>query len=536
VAQPKEQWGSRIGVILAVAGSAVGLGNFLRFPGQAAQNGNGAFLIPYFISFLVLGIPLAWAEWTMGRFAGLRGFNSAPGVFSVIWRNPLSKYLGGFALLIPLIIYMYYVVIEAWCLGYAWNYLTGDLMLGDDPKQYTNFFNNFIGANEHGELFKGGGQPLIWFLLITFILNFVLIYRGVTKGIESFCKMAMPIMVVCALVVLFRVLTLGTPDVAKPDQSVLGGLGYMWNPDLSKLANPQTWLAAAGQIFFSMSVGFGIIVNYASYLTKKDDVVLSGITACSMNEFFEVCLGGMITIPAAFIFLGTAAGTQGTFGLGFNALPNVFANMDGGRVFGFFWFFMLFLAAVTSSLSMLQPVIAFFEEGFGLKRRASAAFLGFISIFGVGFVLYFSKNMLALDTFDFWIGTTLIFVLAMIQALIYGWVFGIKRGEIEAHYGAHIRIPRFVQLMLKYVVPVFLLTIFVAFVINNAPAYVDRIMNEGEVAGSVAFIFAVFVFLLMLIHLAGKKWTREGRYELANRVDATRGFPVIMEGDDSDDR
>ena len=183
-------------------------------------------------------------------------------------------------------------------------------------------------------------------------------------------------MAICAICVLIRVLTLGTPDASKPDQSVLTGLGFMWNPRLETLRDPQTWLAAAGQIFFSLSVGFGIIVNYASYLKKDDDVVLSGLTASSMNEFFEVCLGGMITMTAAFIFLGTAAGTFGTFGLGFNALPNVFAVMPGGRVFGFVWFTMLFLAAITSSISMLQPVIAFLEEGFDLKRHASATFWG----------------------------------------------------------------------------------------------------------------------------------------------------------------
>src|SRR6187399_484719 len=122
-----EQWGSRIGVILAVAGSAVGLGNFLRFPGLAAQNGGGAFLIPYFVALLVLGIPLGWAEWTMGRYGGLRGFNSAPGIFSTIWKSRLAKYFGSIALVVPLVICMYYVVIEAWCLGYAWYYLTGEL-------------------------------------------------------------------------------------------------------------------------------------------------------------------------------------------------------------------------------------------------------------------------------------------------------------------------------------------------------------------------------------------------------------------------
>lgn len=148
----RENWGSRIGVILAVAGSAVGLGNFLRFPGQAAQNGGGAFMIPYFVSLLLLGIPLCWAEWTMGRYGGTRGFHSAPGTFSVICRNPRARYLGAIALLIPLIIYMYYVVIEAWCLGYAISYLDGSLALGNSPEAYEKHFNKFVGLNGDGAL------------------------------------------------------------------------------------------------------------------------------------------------------------------------------------------------------------------------------------------------------------------------------------------------------------------------------------------------------------------------------------------------
>lgn len=516
----QEHWGSRIGVILAVAGSAVGLGNFLRFPGQAAQNGGGAFMIPYFISLLILGIPLCWAEWTMGRYAGVRGFNSAPGIFSVLWRHPASKYFGALAVMIPLIIYMYYVVIEAWCLGYAWHYLTGDLMQGADPHKYEAFFNRFVGTSENGFLYERGRGQVLWFIFVTFALNLMLIYRGVSKGIETFCKFAIPLMVVFALCVLVRVLTLPA-NPAAPDRTVLAGLAFMWDPQFEKLSNPETWLAASGQIFFSLSVGFGIVVNYASYLRRNDDVALSGLTASSMNEFFEVCLGGLITLPAAFIFFGAAAATFGTFGLGFNALPNVFAMMPGGRFFGFVWFFMLFLAAITSSLSMLQPVIAFLEEGFGLKRHASVAFLGLITALGSGFVIYFSARTLALDTFDFWVGTTLIFILAMFEAFVYGWALGIARGEDELHQGAHIRVPRFVQYILKYVSPVYLLVIFGAFCYQNVPDRVKAIADDPVVLASVLFIAVVFAFVLLLTRIAGKRWTAQGRYAA---IDAENGL------------
>lgn len=515
-AKPKtEAWATRIGVILAVAGSAVGLGNFLRFPGQAVQHGGGAFIIPYFVALLLLGIPLCWAEWTMGRYGGQRGFNSAPGILSVLWKHPLSKYLGSFALVIPIIIYMYYVVIEAWCLGYAWHYLTGDLMRGPGTEKYAEFFGNYVGSQEDGFVYGGGHSQVFPFLIFTFALNFVLIYRGLSKGIESFCKWAMPVMALCAICVLVRVLTLGTPNPALPEQNVVNALGFMWNPNFEALLKPTTWLAAAGQIFFSLSVGFGIILNYASYLKRKDDVVLSSLTASSVNEFFEVCLGGLITIPAAFLFLGVALkepGTIGTFGIGFIALPNVFAAMPGGQWFGFLWFFMLFLAAITSSLSMLQPVIAFFEEGLGLQRRASVAMLGLITAIGSGMVVYFSKDLKTLDTFDFWIGTMGIVVLATIQAFIYGWVFGIERGEQAAHEGANMRIPRFVQYILKYVTPLYLLAIFVGVAISDdGKKYLSSLRESPVAMVSTGFILVVFVFLIVMVNIAGRRWQAEGR-------------------------
>lgn len=587
-------WGTRIGVILAVAGSAVGLGNFLRFPGTAAANGGGAFMLPYFISLLILGIPLCWAEWTMGRYGGSRGFNSAPGVFTAIWPHRASKYFGGIALLIPLIIYMYYVLIEAWCFGYALHYLTGDMQLDQaaiavveesgsnqgaselgrvsqfylqapelkeqellaakraellaagqtaaevesalqSPEiqqqvqqeidkllaseterrsfAFSTFFSRLVGSGENGVSMQGANLILLVSLVGVFLGNFILIYRGISRGIELFCRVAMPLLAILALIVLVRVLTLGTPDPSKPDQSVMGGLAYMWNPHPDKLLDPKTWLAAAGQIFFSLSVGFGIIINYASYLKRRDDVVLSGLTSSSMNEFFEVCLGGLITLPAAFVFLGLAATTYAgsTFALGFIALPNVFALMPAGQFFGFLWFFMLFVAAITSSISMLQPLIAFFEEGLGLKRHASAALLGLVSALGVGFVMYFSKDLVALDTFDFWVGSVLIFILALVQAILYGWVLGIDRGEQEAHQGAHLRIPRFVQYLLKYVTPLYLLVIFALFCRYNLPAYADSIWNSPAALGSLIFIGVVLSFLMLLVHIAGQRWKQEGR-------------------------
>ena len=539
---PRETWGSRLGVIMAVMGSAVGLGNFLRFPGKAAQYEGGAFMIPYFIALLVLGIPLAWAEWGLGRYGGARGFNSAAGIYRTIWKNNVAPFFGIFGVLIPIGVYFYYVFVEGWCLAYAWFMISGrfrEQKFLDNPEEYGNFFNAFTGANSDGFLVQSGADSInvmginaaVLFLLFCFILNFALVYRGLQRGIELFCLWAMPLLVVCALVVLVRVLTLDRIET---------GLGYMWNLRTSadkglfeSLANPQMWLEATSQIFFSLSVGFGIVLCYASYLRRNDDVALSSLTSCAGNEFCEVGLGGMITVPAAFVFLGAAA-IGGTFGLGFVTLPQVFAQMPGGQLVGALFFFLLFLAAITSSLSMLQPAIALLEEGLGLTRKGSVAVLGMLTLFGSLFVVYFSQGLMALDTIDFWVGTFCIFVLATFQTILFGWGLGVDRGMDEINRGSAIRVPRFIGFMLKYVCPAYLLIIFVMWLYQAMTATSGNYfvtLKENRVAQlSVGLIVLVAVFFGLLIAVSLNRWRATG--QLA-RIDAeggppTRGFAVVQ--------
>ena len=417
-------------------------------------------------------------------------------------------------MIVPVVIYMYYVFIESWCLGYAWHYLTGAMDLGKDPAAYAGFFTAYTGIGENASLFTNPGGPLV-FLFICIAVNFLLINRGLTRGIEVFCLWAMPLLALCAVLVLVRVLTLGTPDPTKPELNVLNGLGQMWNLSpggkslWESLANGKMWMEAAGQIFFSLSVGFGVVITYASYLRKDDDIALSSTTSVAGNQFFEVSLGGMITIPAAFIFLGAAGVVGGTFALGFNTLPLVFEHMPMGRWVGFLWFFLLFLAAITSSLSMLQPAIAFLQEGLGLTRARAAALLCGLGTAGTLFVVWFSKNLTALDTFDFWIGTFSIFLLACVQTFLFGWVFGPNRGLAELDRGAALRIPRIFAFVIKYVSPVYLLVIFGAWAWQNMGGYVQSFREDSVVRWSIFFLLAVLALLLWWIRLAVRRWTQE---------------------------
>ncbi len=516
----EQQWGTRVGVILAVSGSAVGLGNFLRFPGQAAANGGGAFMIPYFCALLFLGIPIGWAEWTMGRYGGMKGFHSAPAILGIFGGGKLARYLGVIGVLIPLAVSFYYTYIESWCLGYTWNYLTGGIginvatPIADQAARSAQFYSDLTGRAHNG-VFSAGTLETLIFWVITFSINIWLVFRGISKGIEKFCSYAMPAMAVCALVVLGRVLSLGTPDAMHPDQNVINGLGYMWNPNFHALANPQTWLAAAGQIFFTLSVGFGVIINYASYLRKKDDVVLSGLTASATNELFEVGFGGLITLTAAFIFLGTSnmigAVKGGTFGLGFNTLPVVFAHMGAaGNAVGAIWFFMLFLAAITSSISMYQPSLAFFQEALGWSRKNATTLMVSICMVGSFLVMYYSQGGIFWSTIDDWVGTFLIFIQAMVQIICFSWVFGVSRGVDEAHRGAQIQIPRFYRFIMRYVTPTYLLIVFAAFSYQNLPSWFGAVAAQPLKRGAMTMIVATLVLLLVCTRIGEKRWRAAG--------------------------
>ncbi len=457
-----------MGVILAVSGSAVGLGNFLRFPVQAAANGGGAFMIPYFLAFIFLGIPLAWVEWTIGRYGGHHGHGSAPGVFHLIsGRKRWAKYLGVIALLGPICIFFYYSYIEGWTLAYAFFTLFGKYNHITGPEQMGSFLSAFQGVESNS--FFGSIWTAYFFFVIVFIVNFYFIYKGVTKGIEKLNKVALPIMLVIGLILLVRVVTLDAhPD--HPEQSFLNGLGFMWNPDFEILKDASVWLAAAGQMFFTLSIGLGAIMAYASYLRARDDVALSSLTANSTNEFFEVILAGTIVIPATFIFFG-AMGTQevaqgGSFNLGFVTMPLIFNQMGGGPIIGFLWFILLFTAGITSSVSLIQPMITFLEDELKWNRRQSV-----IAIAGVGFVvtnfIIFTLARGSMDELDFWAGTLFPVLNAFIMIVMFAWVFGLTKGFRELDTGADLKVPRFFGFVMKYITPTALFAILITWFIQQ---------------------------------------------------------------------
>jgi SNF family Na+-dependent transporter len=514
----QQRWGSRLGVVLAVAGSAVGLGNFLRFPGVAANNGGGAFMIPYFVSFFLLGLPLMWIEWTIGRFGGGFGYSTAPGVFDTMWqKNRFVKYFGVMGIFGPVVIFSYYTYIESWLLGYSVFSVTGQYAVCADSAAMAAFLRGYQGLETNAH-FDGIGIAYLFFIA-TFAINVIVVGFGISRGIERFCKWALPLLLVIATILVVRVLTLGAPDPAKPENNIINGLGYLWNPHWDALKNPSVWLAAAGQIFFTLSCGFGVILTYASYLRRNDDVALSGLTAAATNEMAEVVLGGSLVIPAAFAFIGAAGieiiAGQGIFDIGFITMPLILGKMAYGQVFGFLWFFLLFVAGVTSSISLAQPAIAFMEDEFNLTRREASVLFAVVTFLLCQPVIFFLGNGV-LGEMDFWGTTVCLVVFATVEVILFGWVFGIDRAWTELHAGSDIRIPGIYRFIIKYITPLMLLTILATWIWKD---WKKQLFLEDVAVGDRPIVLmtrvglmGLFIFLLLMVRIV---WRR--RPETANQ-------------------
>ncbi|MFH1836791.1 MAG: sodium-dependent transporter [Candidatus Omnitrophota bacterium] len=478
----REGWGSRLGMIMAVAGSAVGLGNFLRFPVQAAKNGGGAFMVPYFVALLVVGIPLMWIEWSIGRYGGGLGHSTAPGVFQSLWKkNRFIKYFGIVGIFGPLVIMVYYTYVESWTLAYSFFSLAQKYGGITDQLSMQAFLRGFQGL-EKNQYFSSIATAYVFFL-ITFVVNMVVLNHGIRGGIERFCKFAIPTLFIFAAILAIRVLSLGAPLADHPDWNVVNGLGYLWNPDFTQLKNAKVWLAATGQIFFTLSIGMGVILTYASYLKKGDDVALSGLTAVSMNETAEVILGASIIIPAAFIFFGPAAigsiAESGAFNLGFVTMPLIFGKMPLPEVMGFLWFGLLFLAGVTSSVSMAQPAIAFLEDEFNVTKRQAVLILGAAMFLLCNAAIFFFRYGVV-DELDFWGGTFCLVLFATFEVILFGWIFNINRAWEEVHHGADMKIPGFYKHIIKYVTPTFLIILLAAWFLQEWLPII-RMENVSEI-------------------------------------------------------
>ena len=493
----RERWATKAGLILALAGNAVGLGNFLRFPVQAAGNGGGAFMIPYFLSLLLLGIPLMWTELAMGRYGGQFGHGTMPGIFTLLWRHPAAKYLGVIGLFLPITVFIYYVCVESWTLGFSFFSLAGKYDGATTQETMGAFLHGYQGIERNA--YFDGMWWMYGFFVATCLCNYLVLRKGISGGIERLANIGMPLLIVMAIVLVVRVLTLGTPDPAYPDRSVANGLGFIWNPDFSLLREPRVWLAAAGQIFFTLSVAFGAVQAYASYLRRDDDVALSGLATASTNEFCEVICGGTIAIPIACAFFGVAATqaiAQGSpFNLGFQTMPIVFQHLPAGHLFGAMWFALLFIAGITSSVALTLPAVSFFIDELGWTRRRAVNVISLFTFAAANLVLFFLARGF-MDELDFWAGTFGVVLLGFIEIVVFFWIFGADRAWGEITRGAEMRVPRFYRFIMKYVTPLFLIAILGAWIKSD----IRRVFTmEGVPEENRPYMWGARILMLAII-------------------------------------
>ncbi|MHC8492013.1 sodium-dependent transporter [Thalassospira sp. SM2505] len=429
----REHWGSRLGFILAAAGSAVGLGNIWKFPYMAGENGGGAFLIIYLALVFTIGISVMLAEFVIGRMSE----KNAIGAFAKL-KGGLWPVVGFFGVAAAFIILSFYSVVAGWTISYMIKSLSGALAI-EDPAALGNIFGDFISDPV---------SPLIYHAIFM-ALTVLVVLAGVGSGIERASKILMPALFALLIILIIRSVTLPGGEE---------GVAFLLAPDFSKV----TWNTvsdALSQAFFSLSLGMGAMITYGSYLSKKENIASSAGWVTLLDTAVAV-MAGLLILPAVFAFgFDPSAGP----GLTFITLPAVFAHMPMGSVFAFMFFLLLAIAALTSAVSILEVVVAYFVDDRGVSRKTAAIVIGVI-IFALGIpsslslgvmsdVTFFGKSFF--DLMDFISSNLLLPIGGLFISLFVGWViWGKAKEEIAAHNGV---VPAWISawgLIVKFVAPV----------------------------------------------------------------------------------
>ncbi|MEU0083659.1 sodium-dependent transporter [Streptomyces sp. NPDC006274] len=405
--QPREQWATRAGFLMAAIGSAIGLGNIWRFPAIAYENGGGAFLLPYLIALLTAGIPLLIMEYTIGRKYRL----SPPAALRRMSRP--AEVIGWWQVVISFVIATYYAVIIAWAIRYV-GFSVGQ-QWGDDPESFL--FGDFLETAETPGAISSYVPGVLWPLIAVWVVVLAILAFGVRRGIERANRIFIPLLVVFFVALVIRALTL---------DGAATGLDALFSPNWSELTNGSVWVAAYGQIFFSLSIGFGIMVTYASYLGRRADLTGSAMVAGFANSSFEILAG--IGVFATLGYLATAAGVpvgevaSAGIGLAFVAFPAVISEMPLGGLFGVLFFSSLVIAGLSSLISIVQVVVSAVQDRTGMRRMPA--------VFGIGglvalvSILLFPTDdgLFLLDASDHFINQYGIALAALVALVVIAWL------------------------------------------------------------------------------------------------------------------
>lgn len=445
--QSNDKFSSQLGVILAAAGSAIGVGNIWRFSYVVGKHGGGAFLLVYLLCVFLLGLPVLLAEITIGRSTG----KSDIAAFNQIAPNTPWWIVGALGIIGPLLILFYYPLIAGWSIGYVFESIFNWGALSANP---TLAF----------EAFTSNPNKSLFFNLIAIILTALTLVGGVSKGIEKWNKILMPALIVIMIILIVRSLTL---------DGAMAGVSFLFKPDFSKI-NTNVFLEALGHAFYSLSVGMGIMITYGSYINKKENLVTTALNVIGLDTITAL-MAGLAIFPAVFAFnLEPNSGP----GLAFITLTQALATMPGGQIFAILFFLLLVISALSSLMSLMQVLVAFMEHKFKIKKKTILAIIVVILfIFGIPSALSFSSlkdfKIFGLTYFDFMDNLTANFIIPITGLLISLFVifqYGVKNSQKEIATGCPNAkksiIIRIYPFLIKYIAP-----IAIIFVLLNATVF-----------------------------------------------------------------
>lgn len=447
--EKREQFGSAIGVIAATAGSAIGLGNIWRFPYVTGENGGAAFLLIYIVLMLGIGVPVMLSEMIIGR----KSQSNAIGSFKKLVPQSYWWLIGLMGVFASFIILAFYSTVAGWTLHYVYSSLTHNLL----GQNYEVFFLDFKDSSL---------MPVIWHIVFM-ILTIFIVLAGVKKGIEKYTKLLMPLLFLLIITLCVRSLTL--PGASK-------GLNFLFSPDFSKI-DANTILAALGQAFFSLSIGMGTVITYASYIQKKENLgkIALSVTAA---DFILALLAGIMIFPAVFAFgIEPSSGP----GLVFMTIPSIFEQIPFGNIFAIIFFLLLAIAALTSSISLLEVIVAFSVEELKLKRRSATIISAILAtIMGLFCTLSWStfknininfstesemggtKTMYFFDMMDFLASNILLPLGGMLIVIFVGWKLGKQKSIMELSNENKFKSSLFnvVFFIIKFIAPIAIAFVF----------------------------------------------------------------------------
>ncbi|MGB2078861.1 MAG: sodium-dependent transporter [Vibrio sp.] len=486
----REQWGSRTGFILAAVGSAIGLGNIWRFPYMAYENGGGAFFIPYLFAMLTAGIPFMILEFSLGhKFRG-----AAPKTLSSI--HSKFEWLGWFQVMIAAIIGTYYVAIIGWAISYIG--LAVDQSWGADTNAY--FFGEYLQLGDDNSPSQLGS--IQWHIAIPMLaawaFTFAAIFRGVKGGIEKANKIMMPILLFMVLALIARMLFL---------PGAFDGLNYLFEPDFSKLTDPNVWAAAYGQIFFTLSVGFAIMLAYSSYLPEKSDINNNALMTVLINCGFSIVAGILI-----FSVLGYMAEQQDKaltdvvssgVGLAFVTIPAAINLLPAPYILGPLFFIALVVAGLSSHISILEAVTSAIIDKLNWSRKKAASV-----VCGVGLVvsMAFATNggLLLLDLVDFFVNNIALLASCLIELILVGWLFKIADVRGYANRISEINIGVWFELCIRFLSPLMIAVILGnKFVTTLTEGYGGYAMSDLLMLGW--GMIAIMLILAVIINSVNSK-------------------------------